>query len=331
MPILNSEILTAPELLTAPENKRLSILPIRFPQIWKAFKEQQAAYWTVEEISLDKDYDDFQKLNKNEQHFVKMVLAFFSSSDNIVNINLAERFINDVTILEAKTCYSWQMMIEGIHAHMYALQIDNIIRDTDEKNKLFNAIEHYDCVRQKAQWVYKWIHSDETFAKRLIAMVIVEMVFFSGSFCSIFWLKRKNLMPGLISSNQLISADERSHCMFAVLLYSMIENRISTEEVHEMFHEAVAIESIFITESLPCDLLGINKKSMIEYIQYVADYLLKLLKYPIIWGATNPFDFMESISLEGKTNFFEHRPTQYQHASVLNSSLKNTFVRTEKF
>jgi len=319
------------EYLLNPENNRLTVYPIKNESIWKSYKKQQAALWTAEEIDFSKDYNDFCKLNNNEQHFIKMILAFFSSSDTIVNINLSERFLNDVKIREAIVAYTWQMMMESIHSETYSLQIDNIVRDPEEKDKLFNAIKEYPCITEKAAWAVKWIESNESFAMRLLAFAIVEGVFFSGSFCSIFWLKKRNVMPGLCASNELIARDEGMHCEFAVMLFSMLSNKPDESDVHAMFQDAVEIERKFICESLPCALLGMNSDSMTQYIKFVADRLLVDLGYNKFFNVSNPFDFMESISVEGKTNFFESRPTQYQKASVLNKTKENTFVLTDDF
>ena len=319
------------EVLLDAENNRLTVYPIKYEQIWKMYKHQQAANWTAEEIDFSNDYTDFEKLTDNEKHFIKMVLAFFAASDTIVNINLGERFIREVQIREAIITYTYQMMMESTHSEVYSLMIDNIVRNSEEKNKLLNATKEYPCINKKAQWAQKWIESDAPFAQRLIAFAIVEGIFFSGSFCSIFWLKKKNLMPGLCDSNELISRDEGMHTDFAVLLYSMIENKISENTVHNMFKDAVSIEKNFICESLPCSLLGMNDKLMSEYIEFVSDRLLQSLGYNKIWNTSNPFDFMESISIEGKTNFFESRPTQYQKASVLNTSNNTSFVALDDF
>ena len=319
------------EYLLNPENNRLTIYPIKNESIWQAYKKQQAAFWTAEELDFSKDYDHFINLNSNEQHFIKMILAFFSSSDTIVNINLGERFLNDIKIREANVVYTFQMMMENIHSETYSLQIDNIIKDPDEKNKLFNAVCEYECIKEKANWALKWIDSTESFAMRLIAFAIVEGVFFSGSFCSIFWLKKRNIMPGLCKSNELISRDEGMHTNFAILLYSMISNKIDESIVHNMFIDAVEIETKFICESLPCAMIGMNSELMITYIKFVADRLLFDLGYNKLFNVKNPFDFMESISIEGKTNFFESRPTQYQSASILNKSRHNIFNFTNDF
>ena len=565
--LMDSSVTDTDEYLTNPENNRLTVYPIENPKIWESYKQQQAAFWTAEEIDFSKDYSDFLKLSKNEQHFIKQVLAFFSSSDTIVNINIGERFSKDVKIREAIVAYNYQMMIENVHcvsgdtriltdtgyhnieslveqnvnvwngkkfspttvkytgdsklyrvelsngmflhctpnhrwfinidgektiletcelrqnmiindynlpvidtesdmshqdlenppinnsysnkvkwlnnyiykngiinnnviymyqvdidylynvqlmlttmniksrinteniiiyinldslptecklfealmfkkhvedsnidnsiritqieslygihrtfcftekeehagvfngiltgqSETYSLQIDNIIREPEEKDKLLNALHHFPCITKKAEWQMKWIESTELFAYRLIAFAIVEGVFFSGSFCSIFWLKQKNVMPGLCASNELIARDEGMHTNFAILLYSMIKNRISEDKVHEMFKEAVDIEIEFICSSLPCALLGINSDSMTEYIKYVADRLIIELGYNKVWNVKNPFDFMEKISMEGKTNFFEARPTQYQKSSVLNKTRDNSFNINDDF
>jgi ribonucleotide reductase beta subunit family protein with ferritin-like domain len=319
------------EYLLNPEYNRLTIYPIQNNIIWDAYKKQQAAFWTAEEIDFSKDYDDFMKLNENEQYFIKMILGFFSSSDTIVNINLGERFLNDIKIREAIVVYTWQMMIENIHSETYSLQIDNIIRDTDEKHKLFNAIKEFPCISEKINWAVRWIESEDSFKKRLVAFSIVEGIFFSGSFCAIFWLKKRNIMPGLCSSNELIARDEGMHTQMAILLYTMINDKLTEEEIFLMFEDAVNIEINFICNSLPCSLLGMNKDLMIQYIKYVADRLLVDLGYNKLYNTTNPFDFMESISIEGKTNFFEHRPTQYQKASILNKTKESSFILTENF
>jgi ribonucleotide reductase beta subunit family protein with ferritin-like domain len=320
------------EVLLDEENNRLTVYPIIYNNIWSAYKTQMAAFWTAEEIDFSNDLKDFNSLTKNEKYFIKMVLAFFAASDTIVNINLGERFTKEVQIREAIITYNFQMMMENIHSEVYSLMIDNIIKDPEEKNRLFNAITEYPCISKKALWAKKWIESKESFAIRLIAFAIVEGVFFSGSFCSIFWLKKKNLMPGLCDSNELIARDESMHTDFAILLYSMIENKINERIVHLMFKEAVLIEKEFICESLPCSLLGMNSNLMSMYIEFVSDRLLESLGYCKIWGTVNPFDFMESMSIEGKTNFFESRPTQYQKASVLNtSSNESNFTALDEF
>ena len=320
------------EILLDEQNNRLTTYPIMYNNIWSAYKTQMAAFWTAEEIDFSNDIKDFNSLSENEKYFIKMVLAFFAASDTIVNINLSERFIKEVQIREAIIAYNFQMMMENIHSEVYSLMIDNIIKNPEEKNKLFNALTEYPCILKKASWAQKWIESKASFAQRLIAFAIVEGIFFSGSFCAIFWIKKKNLMPGLCDSNELIARDEGMHTDFAILLYSMIHNKIDESTVHQMFREAVIIEKEFICESLPCSLLGMNSEAMSQYIEFVSDRLLESLNYNKIWGTINPFDFMESMSIEGKTNFFESRPTQYQKASVLNTSTcDKNFVTLEDF
>jgi ribonucleotide reductase beta subunit family protein with ferritin-like domain len=319
------------EYLLNPENNRLTIYPIKDVEIWNAYMLQLGSMWTAEEIDFSEDSDDFKKLNANEQYFIKMVLAFFSSADTIVNINLGERFTKDVKIREAIVCYDFQKMMENIHATTYSLQIENIIKDQEEKEKLFKAVENFDCIAEKANWAVKWIESTESFAYRLVAFAIMEGVFFSGSFCAIYWLKKRNIMPGLCASNELIARDEGQHASFAVLLYSKLKNKIPEADIHAMFMDAVEIEIGFICHSLPCSLLGMNSDLMTQYIKFVADRLLVDLGYNKFWNTTNPFDFMESISLEGKKNFFEGRPTQYQKASTLNKGKDNIFNFTNDF
>jgi ribonucleotide reductase beta subunit family protein with ferritin-like domain len=328
---INDVVDTSDEYLLNPENNSLTVYPIKHADIWQSYKVQQAANWTAEEIDFSRDYNDFQKLNSNEQHFVKMILAFFAASDTIVNINLSERFLKDVKIREAIVAYTFQMMMESVHSETYSLQIDNIVRDPEEKKKLLNAIAEFPCITEKAVWALKWIESTESFAHRLLAFAIVEGVFFSGSFCSIYWLKKRNIMPGLCASNELIARDEGLHTKFAVLLYSKLKHKLSESDVHLIFQDAVTIETKFICESLPCALLGMNSNLMTEYIKFVADRLLLDLGYNKFWNVENPFDFMESISVEGKTNFFESRPTDYQKASVLNKSRDPHFILNDNF
>lgn len=320
------------EYLLNPENNRLTTYPIQNPSIWNAYKKQQAAFWTADEIDFSKDYDDFSnKLNANEQYFIEMILAFFSLSDTIVNINIGERFINDIKIREAIVVYDWQKMMENIHSEVYSLQIDNIVKDPVKKNKLLNAVKNYECIAQKINWAVKWIESDKPYAYRVVANAIFEGVFFSGSFCAIYWLKKRNIMHGLTFSNELISRDEGMHCNFAVLLYSHLKHKISQTDIHAMFEEAVEIERQFICDSLPCALLGMNADLMTEYIKFIADRLLVDLGYSKLFMATNPFDFMESISVEGKTNFFEKKTSQYQKSSVFNKTRDSAFEFNTNF
>ena len=319
------------EFLLDEKNKRLTVHPLKELDVWTAYKTMKAAFWTAEEIDFSKDYDDFQKLSSDSQHFIKMILAFFAASDTIVNINLAERFTNEVQVMEVIIAYQFQIMMENIHAETYSLQIDNIIRNKKEKEELLNSVENIDCIKNKAKWAFKWINSDCPFIQRVIAFAIVEGIFFSGSFASIFWLKKQNLMPGLCDSNELIARDEGMHTDLACLIKKKCTSNIDQDIVHTMFKEAVLIEQEFICEALPCSLLGMNKNLMSQYIEFVADRLLLSLSFDKIWGTTNPFDFMESISMEGKTNFFESRPTQYQKAAVLNTGKIDTFEANEDF
>lgn len=284
------------------------------------YSKSLECFWRAEEIDLSKDLDDWNnKLDDNERWFIKMILAFFASSDGIVNENLGSRFFNEVGIQEAKCFYGFQIAMENIHAQTYSVLIDTYIKSKEEKAKCFNAINEYPCIKKKADWCFKWITDKETsFATRLIAFAIVEGVFFSGAFCSIFWIKKRGLLQGLTFSNELISRDEALHTEFAVLLYSKLRKKVEADVVVEIFKEAVEIEKEFICEALPCRLLGMNSKMMCEYIEFVADRLVLQLGYNKIWGTKNPFAYMEMISVEGKTNFFEKRVSEYALASKSN-------------
>ena len=306
------------------ENKdRFVLFPIKHNEIWKMYKQAEASFWTAEEIDLSHDQKDWERLSDNERHFVKHVLAFFAASDGIVNENLAINFMREVQIPEARCFYGFQTMIENIHSEAYSLLIDTYIKDPVEKDKLFHAIETVPCVEKKAQWALRWISKkNASFAERLVAFAAVEGIFFSGSFCSIFWLKKRGLMPGLSFSNELIARDEGLHCDFACLLYNMLEGKLSTERIQEIIGDAVAIEKEFVSDSLPVDLIGMNSKMMCQYIEFVADRLLVALGYHRLFNATNPFDFMELISLQGKTNFFEKRVGEYQKAGVMGNGSK---------
>jgi len=319
------------EPLLDPDEQRFTPFPIRHKDIWACYKKQEASFWTAEEIDLSKDRDDWDnKLNKDERFFIKHILAFFAGSDGIVNMNLLERFSTDVKVLEAQIAYSYQAAIENIHSEMYSLLIETYIDEQKEKDVLFNAIKTIPCIKKKADWAMKWIKSDDLFSKRLIAFAIVEGLFFSGAFCAIYWLKTRGLMPGLTASNEFIARDEGEHCSFACLLYSKIVNRLDEKTIKDIFKDAVDIEKEFIIESLPCRLIGMNAELMSNYIEYVADRLLVQLGYTKIYNTVNPFDFMEKIGMEGKTNFFEGKPTQYQKAAVLNKT-KNDHSYTEDF
>jgi len=305
------------ELLLTEEPNRLTIFPLKYPEIWNQYKNALSAIWTVEEINFSADLDDWNSLSDNERHFIKHILAFFSSSDTIVNMNLSERFVQEVQPLEAKFFYNFQQTIENVHSECYSLLIDTYIKDAKEKHETFNAIQYIPCIKHKAEWCFNWIKdTDASFAQRLIAFAIVEGVFFSGAFCSIFWLKEKGKMPGLCFSNELISRDESMHVEFAVLLYSMIQNRIPQNTVHDMFRDAVAVEKNFIIESIPCALLGMNSNLMSTYIEFVADRLLVQLDYEKLFNVHNPFPFMDRISIETRSNFFENRVAEYSKANV---------------
>ncbi|HAI76341.1 MAG TPA: ribonucleoside-diphosphate reductase, partial [Microscillaceae bacterium] len=308
--------LTNEPLLSEAPN-RFVIFPIQHDDVWQMYKKAEASFWTAEEIDLSQDLKDWENLNDGERHFISHVLAFFAASDGIVNENLAVNFLEEVQLPEARCFYGYQVMIENIHAETYSLLIDTYIKDSTEKNKMFNAIDTVPCVGKKAQWALKWVDS-ENFVERLVAFAAVEGIFFSGSFCSIFWLKKRGLMPGLSFSNELISRDEGLHCDFACLLYTnYIQNKLSHERILEIITDAVNIEQEFVTDALPVNLIGMNSKLMAQYIEFVADRLLLSLGYPKHYNATNPFDFMEQISLQGKTNFFEKRVADYQKAGVM--------------
>lgn len=311
---------------------RFVIFPIQHDDIWQFYKKAEASFWTAEEIDLSQDLDDWaRKLNDNERHFIKHVLAFFAASDGIVNENLAENFVREVQYTEAKFFYGFQIMMENIHSETYSLLIDTYIKDPEEKNMLFHAIETLDCVKKKAEWALRWI-KNPGFAERLVAFAAVEGIFFSGSFCSIFWLKNRGLMPGLSFSNELISRDEGLHCDFAAhLLTKHMVNRPSEAIVKQIITEAVAIEKEFVTDAIPVRLIGMNADLMCQYIEFVADRLLVSLGFSKEYNAANPFDFMEFISLERKTNFFEKRVAEYKKASVGQTTTQKAFSIDEDF
>ncbi len=320
------------ELLLKENKDRFVILPIKYPAIWEMYKKTEASFWTAEEIDLSDDIKHWEGLNDGERHFISHVLAFFAASDGIVNENLAVNFMSEVQLPEARCFYGFQIMMENIHAETYALLIDTYIKDPVEKDRLFHAIDTVPAVGKKAQWALRWIENG-TFAERLVAFAAVEGIFFSGSFCSIFWLKKRGLMPGLTFSNELISRDEGMHCEFACLLYSMLKHKLSQEQVHGIIRDAVEIEQEFVTDALPVALIGMNAKLMNQYIEFVADRWLVELGYEKIYNATNPFDFMEMISLQGKTNFFEKRVGDYQKSGVLTASedKQNAFSLDDDF
>jgi len=318
------------EVLLRENKDRFVILPINYPRIWEMYKKHEASFWTAEEIDLSDDLKHWENLNSGEKHFISHVLAFFAASDGIVNENLAVNFMSEVQVPEARCFYGFQIMMENIHSETYALLIDTYIKDPVEKDRLFHAIDTVPAVKKKAEWALRWIENG-SFAERLVAFAAVEGIFFSGSFCSIFWMKKRGLMPGLTFSNELISRDEGLHCEFACLLYSMLSQKLNKQEVNHIITDAVDIEKEFITEALPVNLIGMNAKLMSQYIEFVADRWLVELGYDKVYNATNPFDFMEMISLQGKTNFFEKRVGDYQKSGVLNTSESKAFTLDDDF
>ncbi len=322
--VLPANVDAANEPLLSENKDRFVIFPIQHSDIWNFYKRHEASFWTAEEIDLHADLVDWaEKLNDDERYFVKHVLAFFAASDGIVNENLAENFLHEVQYTEARFFYGFQIAMENIHSETYSLLIDTLIKDPIEKDKLFHAVDTLDCVKKKADWALRWIDKG-SFAERLIAFAAVEGIFFSGSFCSIFWLKKRGLMPGLAFSNELISRDEGLHCDFACLLYTKhLINKLPKKTVETIIRDAVEIEKDFVTDALPVNLIGMNAKLMTQYIEFVADRLLVELGNEKIYNTANPFDFMEMISLQGKTNFFEKRVGEYQKAGVLNQGGKD--------
>lgn len=301
--------------------RRFVVLPIQYNDIWKMYKKAEASFWTAEEVDLSKDLGHWETLKDEERHFISHVLAFFAASDGIVNENLVERFSKEVQVTEARCFYGFQIAMENIHSEMYSLLIDTYIKDPVQRDFLFNAIETMPCVKEKADWAIRWINDDSSsYGERVVAFAAVEGIFFSGSFASIFWLKKRGVMPGLTFSNELISRDEGLHCDFACLMFSHLVNKPSQERIYEIIDEAVKIEQEFLTEALPCRLIGMNCDLMRQYIEFVADRLLVELKCEKRYNKENPFDFMEHISLEGKTNFFEKRVGEYQKMGVMSGT-----------
>ena len=319
------------ELLLRESDRNYTIFPIQHDDIWTYYKKAMANFWTPEEVDLSKDYDDFVKLTDNERHFIEHILAFFAGSDGIVNENLVERFCSEVKLPEAQFFYGFQIAMENIHSETYSLLIDTYIKNPIKKAKLFNAITTIPSIKKKADWAIRWIGDESSFGERCIAFAAVEGIFFSGAFCSIFWLKKRGLMPGLCQSNELISRDEGMHTEFAVLMYKYLQNKPSEERVLEIIREAVVIETEFITDSLSCKLIGMNGELMTQYIQYVADRLLQMLNIDKIYNATNPFDWMELISVQGKTNFFEKRVGEYSNVANPEANSNHTFALDEEF
>lgn len=319
-----SKTVTEPLLVDNPN--RFVLFPIQHSDIWQMYKKAEASFWTAEELDLAQDLTDWGKLNAGEKHFISHVLAFFAASDGIVNENLAMNFFNEVQYPEAKCFYGFQIMMENIHSETYSLLIDTYIKEPKEKDKLLNALHTMPFVKKKGEWALTWINSPN-FVERLIAFCAVEGIFFSGSFCSIFWLKKRGLMPGLSFSNELISRDEALHCEFACLLYNnYVVNKLPQERIYQIITDAVKIEQEFVTSSLPVDLIGMNAKLMSQYIEYVADVWLQALGCAKYYGSQNPFDFMELISLQNKTNFFEKRVAEYQKAGVMSEKETQTFT-----
>ena len=318
------------EPLLTPDENRFVMFPIKYEDIWSMYQKQVDCFWRPEEIDLSKDLSHWDALDKDEQYFISMILAFFAASDGIVLENLAQRFMSDVQVSEARAFYGFQIAMENIHSNTYSNLIETYIKDKEEKSKLFNAISNYPCIKKKSDWAQKWIHDNRSsFATRLVAFACVEGIFFSGAFCSIFWLKKRGLMPGLTFSNELISRDEALHCEFAILLYSKLIKKMDKNRIHDIIKEAVEIEIEFICEALPCRLIGMNSQLMTQYIKFVADRLSVQLGYKKIYNVINPFDFMEMISLENKCNFFEKRVSDYALADKTQSS--EDFAFTDDF
>ena len=318
------------EPILTPDHHRFVMFPIQHEDIWQMYKKQVDCFWRAEEIDLTKDVADWQTLNDQEKYFISMILAFFAASDGIVLENLAVRFMSDVQISEARAFYGFQIAMENIHSHTYSLLIETYIKNNEDKQRFFSAIDNYPCIKKKADWAQKWINDNRSsFATRLVAFACIEGIFFSGAFCSIFWLKKRGLMPGLTFSNELISRDEALHTEFAILLYSKLQKKINKSRIYDIIKEAVEIEIEFICDALPCRLIGMNSSLMSQYIQFMADRLLLQLGYDKIYNASNPFDFMELISLEGKTNFFERQNSQYGLANK--DKNKDVFEFSEEF
>lgn len=315
------------EPLLTEDISRFTTFPIKYDDLWGAYKQHEAALWTAEEIDYSADISDWNKLSEDEKYFIENILAFFAGADGIVMENLTSNFVNEVQWAEARAFYAIQTYIEQVHSQTYSMLIDTYITDSERKIKLFNGIETIPCIKRKADWAMKWMNPETaSFAERLIAFAVVEGIFFSGSFCAIFWLKsRGKMVKALGKSNELIARDEGMHTRFAITLYQYLEKKVSKEDVYKIFKEAVAIEKEFICESLPCDLIGMNKKLMTQYIKYVADYWVKKLGYAKIYYAKNPFSFMDMNGIDGKTNFFEQRVTEYQRASSVSTAESRKF------
>jgi len=330
-PVAATDGADIPAIFRAEASERYTLFPIRHPRIWEMYKKHEASFWTAEEVDLSHDLEHWARLSDAERHFVKHVLAFFASSDGIVLENLLSRFCSDVQLPEARCFYAFQGAMENVHSETYSLLIDTYIKDAAEKDLLFHAIERIPAVKDKADWALRWVGSAAVFAERLVAFAAVEGIFFSGSFCAIFWLKKRGLMPGLTFSNELISRDEGLHCDFACLLYSMLPERLPADRVVTIIRDAVAAEKVFVCDALSVELIGMNVAMMSAYIEFVADRLLQALGYDKVWGTPNPFDWMEMISMQGKTNFFEKRVGEYQKAGVTGDKGDNVFTLDADF
>ena len=318
-------------ILLKEDDKRYVMFPIKDADIWSMYKKAEDSFWRVEEVDLSKDINDWNKLDDNERYFISMILAFFAASDGIVIENLAMRFMNDVQLAEARAFYGFQIAMENIHSIMYSQLIETYIKNPAEKDRLFNALENFPCITKKGQWAIKWINNKESdFATRLVAFACVEGILFSGSFCAIYWLKKRGLLPGLTFSNELISRDEALHTEFAILLYTKLDTKLDELKIYQIIKEAVDLEKEFICDALPCKLIGMNSKLMSEYIEFVADRLSVQLGYDKIYNVSCPFDFMEMISIERKTNFFEHKVSEYALASKLEDD-NDAFKFDEEF
>jgi ribonucleotide reductase beta subunit family protein with ferritin-like domain len=321
------------EPILNPENSRFTVFPIQYKSVWDSYEKQLACFWKAQEIDFSKDHTDFMAMSSDEQQFIKMILAIFSSLDGIINLNLGERFMRDVQIMEAKIAYAFQMMMEGIHGTVYSMMLDNIIRDSLEKNRLFNAIKEIQSVKMISDWAFKWIDSSESFAKRLIAFAFIEGVLFSGAFACIFWIKKykgDQFLQGLVRSNTLISRDEGLHTDFACELYALLKNKLSIDDVKNIIDDGVKVTKIFMSDTLPCRLIGMNSDMMNSYIEYTADRLIVSLGYNKIYNKENPFTFMNTIGMDSKINFFETRSFDYQDSHVFNAS-KGTIQITDDF
>lgn len=318
------------------ESRRFTLFPITYPSLWELYKKQLASFWKAEEIDFSKDREDFESLSENEQHYIKRILGFFAASDGIVNFNLGTRFLNELVPMEATVCYTYQMMMESIHSESYSIMLDNLVRNTEERMMLFNSIKTVDSIKNISEWAFKWIDSDLPFAYRVVAFCVVEGVFFSGAFASIFWLKRfksngRLFLSGLIKSNEFIARDEGQHVQFGVEIYKLLRNKLTTQQVYSIIDEGVEISRTFYADALPVRLLGINEDSMMDYIMYVSDRLLVELGYEKKYNKQNPFAFMETIGMQSKTNFFESRPTEYQSAHVLGDKENKNDILEDDF